>query len=159
NAALLTAIFFFTSVLISHFGGRLVKSLGRVAFLALFLRALNGVRVQYESLGTHALRLWFGRFGFLLIGLLMLCSLIFVIWHFGLDRITRAAMAVSVVLAPFGLLASGQAAWQLLRYRSLWQEHRAGSLTAASRVNGDRLNRNESPRILWLIFDEMDESV
>jgi hypothetical protein len=94
-----------------------------------------------------------GHVGFLLIGLVLLGLLIFAIWHFGLDRITSVAMAVAVVMAPFGLLAFGQAAWRLVRYRSLWQEHSAGSVTAQPVKNDDR-----SSRILWLIFDEMDES-
>ena len=91
--------------------GATLQTITRAVFLIIFLRALNGVRVQFESLGTRELRLLFGKVGFLAIELLLAALFVSVVMRYGLNRVARAAATVALVLSPFGLVGFAQAAW------------------------------------------------
>lgn len=150
NVSLLTAIFFISYRLALRFGGTVLGATARGLFLFIFLRALNGVRVQFEGLGTRELRMLFGRVGFFAIEFALFALLVFVIARYGLRRVARGAALAALILSPFGLVALAQGAWLTLKYgRPVWDER-----PPASRVEAAAPGR---PRVLWLIFDEMGE--
>jgi hypothetical protein len=150
NVWLLTAVFFTSYRLAIRFGGSTFQTVSRGVFLLIFLRALNSVRLQFESLGTRELRLQFGRIGFFAIELLLFALFIFVVTHYGLNRVARGAALTALVLSPFGLVGLAQATWLTLRYGQPIGRERQPAPTLEAGVPG-------RPRVLWLIFDEMDE--
>lgn len=150
NVALLTAIFFISYRLALRFGNATLLTAARGVFLFLFLRALNGVRIQFESLGTRELRLLFGRVGFIAIELALLALFVFAVARYGLNRVARSAALAALVLSPFGLVALAQGTWLTVKYgRPVWSER-----TPAARVEAAGAGR---PRVVWLIFDELGE--
>lgn len=150
NVLLLASIFFITYRFALRFGGTTLQTIARAVFLIIFLRALNGVRIQFESLGTRELRLLFGRVGFFAIELLVVALFIFVVARYGIGRVARIAASVALVLSPFGLVGFAQGTWLTVQYgRPIWQER-----TPAPPFEALMQGR---PRVVWLIFDEMDE--
>ena len=124
NVLLLTGVFFFGFTLAWRYRNPFWRNCVRLAFLVIFLRSLNGVRVQFESLGTAHLRLMFGRIGFLVIGMSLLALLIFLIARYSLMKVTRVAAAVALVLSPFGFLALSQGVYLLIKYEALVAQER-----------------------------------
>jgi hypothetical protein len=151
NVFLLTLIFYAGYNLILRVRGPILQNLVRVTFLVILLRALNGVRVQFESLNTQSLRAIFGRTGFFALGMALFVLLIFVTVRYGLDRVTRSAAIVALVLTPFGVIGMAQGTWLAIKYAREWHDRPSASVLPA--------NVNKTPRVLWLIFDEMSESV
>ena len=151
NVLLLTAIFYSGFHLMLHVGGPILRNLSRAIFLVVFLRALNGVRVQFESLRTQELRAVVGRAGFFAIGMSLLVILILATVRYGLERVASTAAIVALVLSPFGLFGFAQATWLAVKYGQVWRERPSASIL--------QTNANERPRVLWLIFDEMSEKV
>jgi hypothetical protein len=147
--ALLTLLFFCGFKLAWRFGGPTVKTFARGLFLVIFLRALNSVRVQFDSLSTHHIRELFGKAGYIAIGVTLLVLLVFITARYGLIRVARITSIVVLVLSPFGLVGLAQATLMGVRYhRLLHDDQPAESLPP---------NANGQPRVLWLIFDELNE--
>src|SRR6185503_13703473 len=67
NVLALTAVFFLGFTLAWRRAGPFLQNCLRLAFLVIFFRSLNGVRIQFHSLSTGHLRLVFGRFGFFIL--------------------------------------------------------------------------------------------
>lgn len=149
NVVLLTAVFYGGFTLVWRVGGPTFHNLARACFLIVFLRALNGVRAQTVSLSTHELRLLFGHAGFFAIGVSLLALLILVIARFGLARVARGAAIIALILSPFGVVGWMHATWLAVRYGRLPER------PSAPIVN----TKPNQPRVLWLIFDEMSESL
>src|SRR5215813_84808 len=144
---LLTVVFYFGFNLLS----RVSKNFARLAFLLIFLRALNGVRIQFEVLTTNHLRSLFGRAGFFAIGLALLLVLLLVVWRYGLPRVARSAAELALILAPFGLIGATRVSWLTIKYRNYWNDQPPAPLLATS--------ISDRPRVVWIIFDEMSEDV
>lgn len=121
-------------------------------FLVIFLRGLNGVRIQFPSLSTTHLRLVFGKAGFFALGVSLLVLLILALVRYGIMPVTRIAATIALVLAPFGLLALGQGTALLIKYRTLVSREQppAPVMPASS---------TPRPRVLWVIFDELSEDL
>ena len=152
NVLALTAIFYLGFILSWRHASPFLQKCLRLAFLVIFLRALNGVRVQFQSLGTGHLRLVFGRIGFFALGMSLLVLLVVIISRYGIVRVTRAAAVVALVLSPLGLVAATQGTVQLIKYNALVsRERRSTPLLPAS--------TNPGPRVLWVIFDEMSTNL
>ncbi|HEV7681155.1 MAG TPA: sulfatase-like hydrolase/transferase [Pyrinomonadaceae bacterium] len=151
NVLALTAIFFFGFTLAWRSSNPHWRNAVRVAFLVILLRALNGVRIQFQSLSTGHLRLVFGRIGFFVLGVSLLALLMVVIARYGLPRVTRVAAFVALILFPFGVIGFTQATFQLIKYRAL-VSHERPSLPLLPVGKDQR-------RVLWVIFDEMSADV
>ncbi len=119
-------------------------------FLFILLRALNNLRIQFDYFGTHHLRLLLGRGGYFVAGLLLAGIFIFLLARFGLNQVARSAAAVVLVLSPFGFIGLAEATWLAAKYGRPTREDRPPA--AAFQTNVD-----DHPRLVWLIFDEMDE--
>ena len=147
NVLALTAVFFLGFTIAWRYANPFWRNCLRVAFLVIFLRGLNGVRIQFYSLSTGHLRLLFGKIGFLLLGMSLLALLLAIIVRYGLARVTRLAAVLALILFPFGLLGLAQATYQLIKYNALVsRERRPAPLQPAN------TNRR---RVVWIIFDEM----
>lgn len=158
NVLALTAVFYFGFMLCWRYAAPFWRNCLRLAFLVIFLRSLNGVRIQFQSLGTGNLRLLFGRIGFLAIGLSLLAILIILLARYGIASVTRVAASVALVLSPFGLLALSQGTYFLIKYRALVSEERP-SLPLLRADTNTRSRVARVPRVLWVIFDEMSDDV
>ena len=152
NVLALTAVFYFGFTLAWRYANPFWRNCLRLAFMVIFLRSLNGVRIQFPSLSTGHLRLLFGRTGLFAIGMLLLAVMLILIARYGLASVTRVLAVVALVLSPFGVLAFSQGAYLLVKY---------GALVSHERPSLPLLNAgtNPRPRVLWLIFDEMSADV
>jgi hypothetical protein len=145
DVMLLSGIFYLGFMLLSRYS----KTLARLAFLVIFLRALNGVRVQFELLTTSHLHSLIGRPGFFVIGTSLLLLLILAGWRYGLARVARVAAIVALILAPFGLIGAVQVSWLTVKHRRFWHDQPPAPSLQTSALN--------QPRVVWIIFDEMSE--
>jgi len=150
NVLLLTVIFFSSRVLVHRYGSRRMQLIARGVFLFILLRALNNLRIQFDYFGTHHLRLFLGRGGYFVAGLLLAGIFIFLLARYGLNQVARSAAAVVLVLSPFGFIGLAEATWLAAKYGRPTREERPPA--AAFQTNAD-----DHPRLVWLIFDEMDE--
>jgi hypothetical protein len=114
NILLLTALFLIAFTVLWRRGSGARNSV-RLAFLLIFLRALNGVRVQFEAVSTGHLRSVLGRAGFLALGL-----------------------ALGAVLL-FGLIGIIQFSWLTLKYRHYWHDQPSAQLLDTSRNKQPRV--------------------
>lgn len=150
NVAALTLLFFLCSYLVCRRSGARLQQLARGAFVLVVLLALNGIYVQVNSRTGHALRAHLGRIGLIMLVGLLLAALSFALLRYGLQRVAHGLGISLLILAPFGFLGFAQATWQAVSYARLIEHEQAHAplLTA--------LNAQPHPRILWLIFDELD---
>jgi hypothetical protein len=147
NVLLLTGVFYLAVELGSRYSRGWLRKLLQLGFIVLLLRSLNGVRAQFQALNTEHLRMLFGKAGFFILGMSLIAILLGAVWRYGLDRAIRVAVVVSLVLAPFGLVAATQGTLLVLKYSSLLSPlHSSQPLTNSSGAH---------PRIVWIVFDEM----
>jgi sulfatase-like protein len=150
NVLLLASLFVAGFYLLRRFGGSNGEKVAQVIFLLVFVRAVNNIRAQFEFLSTSHIRLLIGQAGYIVAVLLVLSLIIFAIWRYGLSRVARGFALVLVIWSPFGLLGFAQATWWAVKYgRAVNREQRAAPAF--------KLDTNPRPRVVWLIFDEMDE--
>ena len=149
NVLLLASIFLAGFYLVGRLGGSNGLKFGQAIFLLVFLRALNSIRAQFDSLSTSHLRFLFGRAGYIAAVFLLLCLIGFAIRRYGLNRVARSAALIVLILSPFGVLGLAQATWLAVQY---------GQSVSRERPAATALNPGVSarPRVLWLIFDEME---
>lgn len=152
NVVLLAAIFFVANYLIVRSGSRWWRVLGQLIFLLVFLRALNNIRSQFESFSTSHIRLLISRSGYVVLVAMLISLIVLTIRLYGLRRVAHIAAIITLVLSPFGLVGLIQATWISAKYGYAVKHERA----AAPAFDNDR---NARPRVLWLIFDEMDQDV
>ncbi|HEV7743785.1 MAG TPA: sulfatase-like hydrolase/transferase [Pyrinomonadaceae bacterium] len=150
NVLLLAAIFVAGFYLLRRFGGALGVKVGQAIFLVVFLRAVNNIRAQFETLSTLHIRSLIGRGGYIAAVSLVLALITLAIWRKGLTRVARGVALILLIWSPFGLLGFAQATWWAVTYGRATSRERA---TAAA----FKLDNSERPRVVWLIFDEMDQ--
>lgn len=150
NVLLLAAIFVAGFYLLRRFGGATGERVGQAIFLVVFLRAVNNIRTQFESLSTLHIRLLIGRGGYIVAVFLVLALITFAIWRYGLRRVARGVALILLIWSPFGLLGFAQATWWAVKY---------GRATSRERATAPafKLDNSGRPRVVWLIFDEMDQ--
>jgi hypothetical protein len=150
NVLLLASIFAAGVCLLRRAGGVTGERASQIIFLLVFLRTVNNIRAQFEFLSTSHIHLVIGRAGYIAAMLLVFLLIIFAIRRYGLRRVARGFALVLLIWSPFGLLGFAQASWWALKY---------GRATARERTPAPALefNSNQRPRVVWLIFDELDE--
>lgn len=147
NVLLLTGVLYLLFQVGSRYAIGRRRKLLEVGLLVLLLRSLNGIRVQFQALNTEQLRSLFGRTGFFLLGMALIAMLLGAVVRFGIDRVTRVAIVVALVLSPFGLVAITQTTFLALKY---------GSLLSRGPNTQPQLKRDTTqPRVVWIVFDEM----
>jgi hypothetical protein len=151
NVVLLAIVFFGGFNLLRWLGSFWTK-LGYFLFIVTLLRALNNIRSQFEILSTSHVRTLVGRGGYIAIVTVVLALLSLAIVRFGLSRVTRAGILILLIGSPFGLIGLVQATWLVLKYGPPVAREK----TAAPEFPTDTAAK---PRVLWLIFDEMDQNL
>jgi hypothetical protein len=150
NVLLLAAVFFACFYAARRFVGQRSEKFVRIGFLLAFLLALNGIRAQFDRLSVRGLRISFGKPGLVALCLILLALVIFAFKRYGLGRVSRVVASALLVLSPFGLVGLGQAMWLALRYGVPVARERPSAPVLAAGAPA-------RPRVLWLIFDELDE--
>ena len=120
------------------------------AFLVAVLFALNSIRLQLDSLLIPNLLERLGRAGLVLLLLSLGGVALYLLRRFSLQRLSRFARALVLILSPLVLFNFGQGLWVTPRYASMLRDKPTASTLPPKRPNG-------APRVLWLVFDEMDE--
>jgi hypothetical protein len=150
---LLVAILFYAGLnLLRRFGGPQGMKLTYLIFIVTLLRVLNNIRSQFDNLNTSHLREVIGRGGYLAIVIVVLSLLTFAIVRYGLRSVARAATWILLIWSPFGLVGLGQATWLVFKYGPPVTQEK----TPAPELKTDPAAK---PRVLWLIFDEMDQNL
>ena len=152
NVVLLAVVFFGGFNLLRRLGSPFWTRLGYFLFIVILLRALNNIRSQFEILSTSHLRMLIGRLGYIAIVTIVLALLSLAIIRFGLNRVARAGTLILLICSPFGLIGLVQATWIVLKYGPPVAQVK----TAAPESPTDTAAK---PRVLWLIFDEMDQNL
>jgi hypothetical protein len=152
NVALLTALFLLCFYLTRRFGGRHASQLARAGFVLVFLLALNSAYVQLNSLTGHWLRAHLGRAGLVIIIGLLLAALGGALVRYGLQKFARVVAIILLIMSPFGVLGFLQATWQAVKYDRLVEHEQTNAPLSATSAQTQR-------RVVWLIFDELDERV
>src|SRR4030095_307215 len=111
NVLLLASVFVSGFYLVSRWGGANGLKLGQAIFLLVFLRALNNIRAQFDSLSTTHWRLLIGRAGYIAAFALVFLLIAYAIKRYGISRVARAAALIVLVWSPFGVLGLAQGTW------------------------------------------------
>ncbi len=119
------------------------------AFLLVALVPLNGLRVQLTRVTVPNLTEPLGQGGSVVAGAALAAAVVVVLRRWS-DRVVAWTATGFLLCAPFVALTFGQAAWILVRYEA------ARSLSAAPAVERAPAG-GLSRRVLWLVFDAMDQ--
>jgi hypothetical protein len=127
------------------------RGIARLAFVILVIVALNGVRQQVPALSLASMLHALGKGGVGVLGATAVLSGGFAALRWRM-RLVRLAEFLMLILFPFALLTISRAAWALINYDAAFAEF-------ATRPSAQVLHQGtqRGPRVLWLIFDEMDQ--
>ena len=148
---LLTSVFLAGHAITRRAEAPWLKAVARVVFLTVLIRALNAFRSQFEILSTGHIRMWAGQAGYLTLAGTLMVLLFIAVRRFGLEGVTRMGARLLLVLAPFGLVNCIQGTWLAVKYGPSTNWEQPAAIFPAA--------RNGTARVLWLIFDEMDERI
>lgn len=152
DALLLAALFFLGFELARRRRHPLARRAAYAAFLLTLLVPLNGLRVQSPALLTPVLVGKLGRVGVGLLALALAALVLLAVRRFGLQRLARGAATVVLILAPFVAIAYAQALWKVFKYRQGMADQPTAARTATPTLA-------PPPRVVWVIFDELDYRV
>jgi hypothetical protein len=152
NVLTLTALFYLAFVLSWPRANQFWRKVIALLFVMIFLRGLNSVRIQFQSLTTAHLRLVFGKTGFFVLGMTLLVLLLLAMMRYGIIPFARALATFALILAPFGLFALAQGTALLIKYYPLVSREQASVPLLPA-------NLNPRPRVVWIIFDEFSEDL
>ncbi|PYU93242.1 MAG: hypothetical protein DMG08_10740 [Acidobacteria bacterium] len=147
---LLAALFSVGITATRRFGkGALAKG-ARVLFVLLLVIPLNSIRLGGGSLNDLDLFTFLRRTQVMVLGCLLLAAILLVLWRWS-SVITRIVASILMILAPFSLVALSQGVWLAQRHRS--------DIRLFNKKTPDVAESETEParRVLWLIFDEMDQ--
>lgn len=120
------------------------------AFLLLLLIPINMLRRHYHLFAYQSLVDHYGRLA--TVGLILLAVLLAAVVAFYRRTVVRAASMLVLVMAPLPLLVIGQSIFQAYASAPVRFSRSTGSLNAS--VGG---GTDAGPRLVWLIFDELDQ--
>src|SRR5205814_9818009 len=83
------------------------------------------------------------------LGCLLLGAMLLVLWRWS-SGITGTVASILMILSPFSLIALSQGIW-------LAQRHRSDITLFSKKTPGGTSATGPPRRILWLVFDEMDQ--
>jgi hypothetical protein len=152
NTLLVGAIICLYTMLISRWRVGALCRLSRMVWLLMLLKPLDAVRkVALETMPSlkHFVMQLIGadRSALLIVAVGGLMALAFVFWTMA---IYRAAWKALLILAPFVLVTLAQAGWKVMRYDA---EPFRDKPVAAAIASGS----SARSRIVWIVFDEMDQ--
>jgi hypothetical protein len=150
DVVLLAAVLFIAITLIRRSRNSLLMKLARWSFLLTILTALNSIALLILTRSTINFSTLLGRdtAWFSGVGLTLFLVLATVKMR---DRVIRWAPPVLLVLLPFVLITFSQSVLKLTR--NLGVVHAAVSRTTVV----SKVRRKPASRVLWIIFDEMDQ--
>ncbi len=149
---LLLAVVMWSGVALARYSQRgWVLNLARWTFLLTLAVLLNGLRVNFPALSLSALLTLLGQVGTVLLIIALSIPGAFILVR-RYRSIIRAAENIVLIISPFILYTFSQVVWPLVQ--------RAGT-NIADKPPAATLPTPRFPavRILWLVFDEMDQHV
>jgi hypothetical protein len=159
-AALSLDILLFAGLLLAAFrlarrcGNALILKLARGLFLLLLVLPLNALRMDVDNLIVNKLTHTFTIGGSVFLSAIFLCLCACVLtYRFG--TVVRVAVASVLILSPLLAVTLAHAVWLASQHRNDARAT-ANEITFSSRVPQDH---KRAMRILWMVFDEMDERV
>ncbi len=153
NVLLLALGFWSASNLAKRFASERQRGFAQLAFLGVVVVALNGVRRSVAIVPAGEMSELFRHSGF--IALMVMTSAVAGIaairWR---KWLTRAAKIVVLILSPVVVLTFGEALRSLWNYEAMAREFTTPVM--ASRLPA---GQKTSPRVVWLLFDELDQQL
>jgi hypothetical protein len=156
DVLLLAAALFAVIRLIRKAGSARLVTAAELALLASLLIPLNALYMQLGPNATNRLFAMIGRLGFAVLALAALGLALWVVFA-KRKQVARGALALLLILSPFGLVAIGHGAWNV---RSIERNFAARDFTG--KVAGCGQSRQEQgsrPRVVWVVFDELDYEI
>ena len=150
NVLILGVLFWGAMTLARRSGKSWLVELARWVFLSALLIPINNLRLQFFDPLASANANRTGYVLFLLPFLLLV--LLAVVLKRRRVQIIRGASVVVLILFPFFLIALFQGAWMTFKYRNYAEL--ASKESTAPALNSSRQN---PPRVVWLVFDELDQ--
>lgn len=151
NVSVLAALFWGGMLFVRQSRRPYLLNLARWSFLAVFLVVANSFRGKIPALTVPNLSALFGATGLKAFGVVIAVTalLVLVRWH---RRVVHVAAAIVLVLFAFVLLTFSRAGWSLMNPQSAFAKFAPKPPAPLLTVK-----RNPAPRVLWLVFDEMDQ--
>lgn len=153
---ILTVLFFaavfFGSLALARYSRRAwVMKFARLAFLGIFIVFLNRIRVASTQLSVNDLIAQYGRLFFVIV-LVGGVSAAFLIYRWKI-QIIRITTGIVLILSPFILVTFSQAAWLLVKEEIIIPQKILAKPVPVYIEEAPKV------RVLWLIFDEMDQRI
>jgi len=149
---LLTLVLWSAAVAVRRSRRPATRKIGQGVFLLPLIIALNVLRTEYRVFSLEHLRASLGTTGFVLLGLLVLAGALLIVVLWG-ATILKVAQVLVLILLPFLPLAFVQTAWQIFHPLPL-SVFCDKPLAPALRSRGPA-----APRIIWVVFDELDQGL
>ncbi|HWT03630.1 MAG TPA: sulfatase-like hydrolase/transferase [Pyrinomonadaceae bacterium] len=150
DVLLLAALFWGAATLARRTGNRILVWAVRWAFLLSLIIPLNDLRQQlFDPLARGRKSLVAALVLFSVFGLVVLAAAALKKWRL---KIIRTAYVAVLILSPFAVVTLLQGAWLTYKYRD-------NAAHAADAPPAPRLNQKDAPRVVWIVFDELDQRV
>ena len=151
NVLLLAALFWGALTLARRFTHALPLTLARWAFLLALLVALSGAFSLVVAFSPYNLPVLIGRTDLSIVSIVLTGLAVFTLTRWR-DPVVRNAPKFILALLPFVALTFAQSIWRLTTFTPtvIAAAHKSTSVSPAPR-------KVPATRVLWLIFDEMDQ--
>lgn len=150
DVLILAALFWGAATFARRSGNRTLVWAVRWAFLLSLIVPLNDLRQQlFDPLARGRKSLVAALVLFAVFGLVVLAAVLLRKWRL---KIIRGAYTAVLILSPFAVVTLLQGAW-------LTYKHGGNAARAADAPAAPRLNQKDSPRVVWIVFDELDQRV
>lgn len=147
NVLALTFIFWITITLIRRYGNEKTMKVARWAFLLFLILPVHAViKTQMPAFAINSPDFFFGSIKRILVSVLLIAPVAFLLFRFHAYLVKFFSIAL-LVMCPFAFWTLGKSVYLMTRFA----DKPSPPITAAS--------GEVSPRILWLIFDEMDQRI
>jgi hypothetical protein len=150
NVLILAGLLWGAMTLARRSGKQWLIQLGRWIFLFALLIPINNLRLQiFDPLASAN----GNRLGYILFfGPFLALVLLVIVLKRRRAQLFRATVVVVLILFPFFIIALLQGAWITFKFRNYAQL--AGHESPAPPLNS---NKQNSPRVVWLVFDELEQ--
>jgi len=153
NVLLLAAVYWVSITLIRRSGKPWLLKIAKCIFVAILILPLNTLRMTFTSLSFRAIETAIGTPLITLISIVLSLAFLFVVIRYR-DMILRASLVFLRGLSCFAILTFGQSIWYVFSYHQ-------PLVVSADAVRDMKPPRQtaSTPRVVWLLFDELDQEI
>src|SRR5882724_773397 len=150
NIVLLTTIYWVGITLVRRSSNPLLLKIAKCVFVAILILPLNTLRMTFTSVSFHAIEAMTGTVLITVPTIVLSLAALYVLIRYR-DQIFRISLVFLRGLSCFALLTFSQSIWYIVSY------HQPLVVSADAIKSVPARKDQSSTRIVWLLFDELDQ--